>query len=108
MLRHLIAATPATLLLTSREAVPLNGVASLKLHGLEREEALELTERLAGPLDQLLTERLLDKTGGSPMLLRLALGQLRDQPIAPADFIAHLEQEPIVERQRAGYSCGCR
>ena len=96
VLRHLIAATPATMLLTSREAVPLANITSLQLRGLEREEALELIERLGGSLDQSFAERLLDKTGGSPMLLRLALGQLHEQPTAPADFIAHLEQEPQV------------
>ncbi|HEU5099000.1 MAG TPA: helix-turn-helix domain-containing protein, partial [Roseiflexaceae bacterium] len=92
LLRHLAAATPASLLLTSRAAVPLAGVVSVKLRGMGSDEGAELIERLGGALEPALVERLLEKTDGSPMLLRLALGQLREQQITPASLIAHLEQ----------------
>jgi ATP/maltotriose-dependent transcriptional regulator MalT len=100
MLQHLVAATPASLLLTSREAVPLAGAAQVRLTGLAQPEGLALIERLwpsdrpalAAPL----AARLLHKTGGSPMLLRLAIGHLRDQAGDPAVFIERLATEPQV------------
>jgi ATP/maltotriose-dependent transcriptional regulator MalT len=96
VLRHLVAATPATLLLTSRTDLSLPGVVSVRLHGLEREEGLSLIGQIGNSLEPALAERLLDKTGGSPMLLRLAIGHLRDRQADPAGAIAHLEQAPQV------------
>jgi ATP/maltotriose-dependent transcriptional regulator MalT len=112
LLRHLIVATPAALLMTARENVPLPGVAQVPLAGLEPGEGLALVDQLirlstahpttasspAPVLSPAHTERLLAKTGGNPMLLRLALGQLFDRPetIEPAAFIDHLETQPQV------------
>jgi ATP/maltotriose-dependent transcriptional regulator MalT len=117
VLRYLMATTPTAMLLTSREEVLLPDVAQVRLAGLERAEAWIFIRQLvgapadpaaqkqvhektgtAGNLSPAQIERLLDKTGGNPMLLRLALGQLLDgyQPIDPDHFIAHLETQPQV------------
>jgi ATP/maltotriose-dependent transcriptional regulator MalT len=112
LLRHLIVATPAALLLTSRENVPLPAVAQVPLAGLEPTEGLALIEQLVrlasahpttasrppSALSPAHIERLLAKTGGNPMLLRLAVGPLfdRPEPIDPATFIDHLETQPQV------------
>ena len=94
VLRHLAAATPAALLLISRDDVPLPGIATLHVDGLERAEGRLLIAQLRA-LDAPLAERLLDKTGGNPLLLRLALGLL-DHHSDHAGVIAHLEQMPQI------------
>jgi tetratricopeptide (TPR) repeat protein/transcriptional regulator with XRE-family HTH domain len=94
-LGHLVEATPARLLLTSREQLPLPGLSTLRLGGLEPPEARTLVARLGGPLPAELAERLVARTGGSPMLLRLSLAQLRTAP-NPARLIEHLETQPEV------------
>ncbi len=94
-LGRLIEVTPARLLLTSREQLPLPGLAVLRLGGLEPVEARRLVERLGGPLPAELAERLIARTGGSPMLLRLSLPRLRGAP-DPAELIEHLETQPEV------------
>lgn len=104
MLRHLLASTPARFLFTSREEVPLSEVAQIHLIGLQESEGAHLIERLttaratanATPLDPLLAAHLLNKTGGSPMLLRLALGHLLDQRTDLANFVGQLETQPQV------------
>lgn len=121
MLRHLMATSPLALLLTSRENISLAGLVQVRLAGLERQEGLALIEQLVAPgstenkkfewpagrrpphaagpvLSSAHLESLLNKTGGNPMLLRLALGQLLDHqaPVDPATFIAHLETESQV------------
>jgi ATP/maltotriose-dependent transcriptional regulator MalT/transcriptional regulator with XRE-family HTH domain len=102
MLKHLVASTPALFLFTSREEVPLPEVAHIQLNGLQETEGAHLIERLtvaraaSSPLDPLLAAHLLDKTGGSPMLLRLALGHLLDQPTDLANFVTQLETQPQV------------
>src|SRR6266540_3356914 len=90
VLGHLIEATPARLLLTSREQLPLPGLAVLRLGGLEPSEARTLVDRLGGPLPAGLAERLIARTGGSPMLLRLSLARLRTAP-NPTELVEHLE-----------------
>jgi hypothetical protein len=75
LLRHLSATTSAALLLTSRQDVPLP-VAQITLGGLEPGEARELVERLGLDPETGVVKRLLAKTSGNPMLLRLAVGQL--------------------------------
>ena len=95
VLRHLIAATPSALLLTSRDQVQLTGIATVELEGLERPEGWALIDRLCGDLAPALAERLLDKTGGNPLLLRLALGML-DQHADRAEVIGHLEHAPQI------------
>lgn len=52
--------------------------------------------RLGGELSLALVERLVAKTGGSPMLLRLAVGQLCDSGADPAEFVNRLETQPQV------------
>lgn len=102
LLRHLLTTTRASLLLVSREDVPLPGLMSINLAGLERDEGLALVERLAPHTptadDRVhpYTERLLDRTAGNPMLLKLAIGQIHDALTAPAQFIDHLETQPQV------------
>jgi ATP/maltotriose-dependent transcriptional regulator MalT/DNA-binding XRE family transcriptional regulator len=93
LLRHLTAATPARVLFISREEAPLPNVATLRLDGLPHDEACALIARLAPALEAPLVDRLARKTGGSPMLIRLAAGQLRGNA---AKFITHLEQQPQV------------
>ncbi len=95
VLGHLIEATPARLLLTSREQLPLPGLAVLRLGGLEPSEARTLVDRLGGPLPAGLAERLIARTGGSPMLLRLSLARLRTAP-NPTELVEHLETQPEV------------
>jgi tetratricopeptide (TPR) repeat protein len=100
VLRHLLAATRSTLLLTSRELLPLPELALLRLDGLEPAEARALVAGLggitgAGPAEPALADRLVDRTAGSPMLLRLAVGQLRGEP-DPAWLVEHLQTEPQV------------
>jgi ATP/maltotriose-dependent transcriptional regulator MalT/DNA-binding XRE family transcriptional regulator len=102
LLRHLLTTTPASLLLISREEVSLLGVMSLRLVGLEHDEGLALVEQLAihtpGADARIYpyAERLLDRTGGNPMLLKLAIGQIHDDLTAPDRFIDHLETQPQV------------
>lgn len=96
VLRFLSASTPATLLLTSREDVMLPALAQVNLAGLEPEEAQELVSRLDLQAAPPLRQRLLAKTGRSPMLLRLAAGGLLGQETNAADFIEHLQTQPQV------------
>ena len=103
VLRHLAATTPVRLLLTSRESFQaLPGCPQVRLGGMDAEEGLELVAHLmprvdsptAAPPDWAIG--LLEKTGGSPMLLQLALGELADAQIAPAELIAGLESQPQI------------
>jgi tetratricopeptide (TPR) repeat protein len=93
LLRHLTAATPAHVLFISREELPLPNVAGLRLDGLKFATAQALMISLGADLDAALADRLWRKTAGSPMLIRLAIGQLRGNA---ERFIAHLEQQPQV------------
>ncbi len=93
LLRHLTAATPAHVLFISREEVPLPNVAALRLDGLKFAAAQALMISLGADLDVALADRLWRKTAGSPMLIRLAIGQLRGNA---AKFIAQLEKQPQV------------
>lgn len=99
VLHFLNASTPATLLLTSREDIILPALVQVNLTGLEPAEAQELISRLGLHTPPALRERLLSKTGRSPMLLRLAAGQLLGQETDSADyadFIEHLQTQPQV------------
>src|SRR5258706_4943047 len=93
-LHHLIAATPVAMLPISREELELPGIAAARLPKLERAEGLELIDRLGLTVAPALATQLLKKTGGNPMLLRLAIGQLHDQQGDLMDAIAQLEQAP--------------
>jgi ATP/maltotriose-dependent transcriptional regulator MalT len=94
VLHHLIAATPVAMLLIGSEALALPGIVAAWLPRLARAEGLELIGRLGLAVAPALAMRLLKKTGGNPMLLRLAIGQLRDQPGDLTTAIARLEQAP--------------
>jgi len=76
-LGHLAAAGQARLLVCSREPLALAGPATFRLAGLDREQGLELVARLDPEMPVAVAERLTARTAGSPMLLRLALGQAR-------------------------------
>jgi ATP/maltotriose-dependent transcriptional regulator MalT/DNA-binding XRE family transcriptional regulator len=95
VIRYLVEATPVRLLLTSREQLPLPGVGVFRLAGLEPGEARTLVAQLDQSLPAELVERLIARTAGSPMLLRLSLGQLRTAA-EPAGLIEHLETQPEI------------
>ena len=88
--------TSAQLLLCSREAAPLPDMPTLRLTGLEDGEARQLVAHWQLPLSPALIDRLLTKTGRSPVLLRLAAGQLRDRPVDARRFIDQLDTQPQV------------
>jgi ATP/maltotriose-dependent transcriptional regulator MalT/DNA-binding XRE family transcriptional regulator len=92
---HLLATLRARLLLTSREELPLSGVMQIRLGGMGDTEASQLLTQLDARLAPTLAAQLIAKTGGSPMLLRLAIGQVRLGRDAAA-LVAHLESEPEV------------
>jgi ATP/maltotriose-dependent transcriptional regulator MalT/DNA-binding XRE family transcriptional regulator len=92
---HLLATSRARLLLTSREELPLPGAAQIRLSGMADGEASQLLTGLNAGLAPALAAQLIAKTGASPMLLRLAIGQVSVGRDAAA-LIAHLETEPEV------------
>ncbi len=94
LLHHLKATTSATLMLLSREAIALP-LFQIHLGGLEMEEAHTLMARL-GLTGSMVSERLVAKTSGNPMLLRLAVGQFLDQEMDADLFVEHLETHPQV------------
>jgi tetratricopeptide (TPR) repeat protein/transcriptional regulator with XRE-family HTH domain len=97
LIEHLAGACPAAILAISREDLPLGGFAPLRIGGLARPEARMLAMRLAGPLlSPPLADALADRTGGSPMLIRLALGGLRLGGPRAATLIDRLEADPGV------------
>lgn len=92
VLQHFIAATPVHALFTSCEQVPLNCISQIAVGGLEEQEGIALIDHLAGAaIDRDLALRLLDRTGGNPMLLRLAIGQLMDEKGDAETFLTRLE-----------------
>jgi len=97
VLAHLVATTPTAMLLTSREEVTVSGVGLLRLAGLAQHEARALIAATDTAIAPELAERLIARTGGSPMLLRLALGQLNDRG-DPTMLVERLENEPRVTR----------
>ncbi len=100
LLQHLSMTTPTWLLLTTRESLPLVRVSEMPLEGFETAEGLAfIAQSTNSALDEKQSARLLDKVGGSPMLLHLALGQLLDPSSDVEAVIAHLETQPQV----AGY-----
>lgn len=93
----LAAAPGARFLAMSREELPLDGFDVLHLGGLADGEARTLVSQLAGDglLDPLVA-RLIGRTAASPMLIRLALGQVRAGDPDPAALIETLETQPQV------------
>jgi tetratricopeptide (TPR) repeat protein len=97
VIRHLCATTACAMLLTSRETLPLSGFGEVTLTGLERGEALALIGSLSNQrLDDQQAVRLIDKTGGNPMLIRLALAQIVDDRVDLAPLIDSLDVQPQV------------
>ena len=92
---HLLATHQARLLLTSREELPLPGAMQIRLSGMADTEASQLLTQLNTRLTSTLATQLIAKTGGSPMLLRLAIGQVSLGRDAAA-LVANLETEPEV------------
>jgi tetratricopeptide (TPR) repeat protein len=94
---HLAAAPGARFLAMSREELPLDGFEVLHLGGLAGGEARALIQQVAADaLPDPLVERLIGRTAASPMLIRLALGQVRAGDPDPAALIETLETQPQV------------
>jgi len=96
LLKRLMDTTRAHFLLISRENLTLPGVGHMLLAGLDAHELDDLVRRFGLRLDIDQLERLLQKTEGNPMLLRLAVGYLLDQGGDAGAFIDHLETQPQV------------
>ena len=79
-----------------REAALLPDTPTLRLNGLEPAEAQQLVTQLEFDLAPALLDRLLTKTARSPMLLRLAAGQLHDRPVNAQRFVDRLDTQPQV------------
>jgi hypothetical protein len=75
---HLVSSSRAAFAAISREDIALPGFEPFRLGGLTRAEAGMLIERLSGSvLPAQLSGRLIARTDGNPMLIRLALGQVK-------------------------------
>lgn len=80
MLNRLLSLAPSCrILYVTRQDIDVPGVLHLNLNGMERSEAASLTQQLAQRAE-IDVDLLLGKTGGNPMLLRLAIGALEQQP----------------------------
>lgn len=96
VLRHLSATATALMMLTSRESLPLTQVGEMQLAGMDRTEGRALINRLAkNQIAPDVADRLLDKTGGNPMLLRLAVSQFVESH-TDLTVIEQLEAQPQV------------
>jgi len=97
VVEHLAGSCRATLLAISREDFQLSGFEPLRLGGLDSREARSLIDRLAGDvLSARLADRLIDRTDGSPMLIRLALGPAGLGESDPAALVERLEAQSAV------------
>lgn len=96
LLRHLVAVTPVSLIVLSREHMPLPEFTQIYIADLSRDEGRALIRALEPTLPMLLVERLLTKTAAHPMFVRLALGHLGAWDGAAEDFIEQLEMQPHV------------
>lgn len=95
-LARLISSTRPHYLLISRENLVLPGFGHMLLPGLNAEELGNLVERFGMRINAAQLESLRLQTEGNPMLLRLAIGYLRDQRGEADAFINHLESQPQV------------
>ena len=93
---HHLRATPALVMCVGREAALLSDTPTLRLQGLELDEARQFMTQLNFDLAPALLERVLIKTARSPMLLRLAAGQLHDRPVNAQRFVDQLDTQPQV------------
>jgi transcriptional regulator with XRE-family HTH domain len=91
---HLAASSRVRFLAISREDFQLSGFEPFRVGGLDRGEARDLIERVAGDvLPARLAGRLIDRTDGNPMLIRLALGPARLDQSDPAALVERLEAQ---------------
>ncbi|MBL8095025.1 MAG: hypothetical protein JNL73_12725, partial [Anaerolineales bacterium] len=95
LLENLAATTTVTLLLTSRERLPLP-VPQLTVRGLDLDQARALIVDYGFDPTASWAADLIERTGGNPMLLRLALGQLNDPATDPARFVLRLASQPQI------------
>ncbi|HEV2371422.1 MAG TPA: helix-turn-helix domain-containing protein [Streptosporangiaceae bacterium] len=97
VVEHLATASHAQFLAVSREEWPLAAFDVFHLGGLASDEARLLIQQVsAAPLPDGLAGRLVERTGASPMLIRLALGQVRYGEPDPAALLDRLEAHPQV------------
>jgi ATP/maltotriose-dependent transcriptional regulator MalT len=105
VVEHLATASHAQFLAISRVELPLSWLSMFRLGGLKQAEARALIRQLLGPrpvpvlLPAALAGRLIKRTAGNPMLIRLALGQVQAGGPDPEALIGRLEAEPAI----AGY-----
>jgi tetratricopeptide (TPR) repeat protein/transcriptional regulator with XRE-family HTH domain len=97
MLVHLSATAPLRLLLTSRTTLAVPKAAIYRLGGLEPDQASTLIARLDPRVPRPLAERLVERTGGNPMLLRLALGQTHEPGIDHVALVEGLGTNPDID-----------
>lgn len=97
VLQHLMTTTAGHFLFTSRESLPSTIVSEIPIAGLEPAECLALIHQSSGQvLSEGQAQRLLEKTAGSPMLLRLALGKLNEPLLDVEITLARLETQPTI------------
>lgn len=95
LIEHLASSSRAAFAAISREDIALPGFEPVRLGGLTHAEAVALIERLSGrALPAQLAGRLIDRTDGNPMLIRLAVGQLGTGD--PAALVERLEAQSAV------------
>ncbi len=96
VLARLLAASTSQCLIVSRSDISLPGITQVTLGGLEEEQGQVLIRKLGAQLEGPVAKRLLEKAGGNPMLIRLAIGQMTGRAVDPMDFLQHLETQPRV------------
>ena len=95
LIEHLASSSRTAFAAISREDIALPGFEPFRLGGLTQAEAVALIERLSGPaLPAQLAGRLIARTDGNPMLIRLAVGQLSTGD--PAALVERLEAQSAV------------
>ena len=94
LIEHLAGTSQGLFLAVSRERLHLAGFEPVLLGGLAPDQARTLIGLLPGAgLAGQVADRLIERTDGNPMLIRLALGQAHPDP---AELVEHLEAQPGV------------
>jgi hypothetical protein len=105
VLEHLAVASRAYVLAIGREQTQVPWLDVFPAGGLVPAQARSLIRQLLRPasaaelpvlLPTALVERLAERTGGSPMLIRLAIGQIRAGELDPATAIERLAAQPAI------------
>jgi len=94
VLERLLAASSSAFLFVSRSDLSVPGITQITLGGLEEAEGQILVKKLGAQLEGPVVKRLLERAGGNPMLIRLAIGQMVGGEVDPMDFLQHLETQP--------------